>query len=114
MDSNQLIRIFTEHGVELKQAFFKNVDGLFYHILRGRNLEKNEKFLKYLERFKEGLRIISFRPNIRFLNSHCRYQITINGDKGTIKLSSNGMFKWRPRFELRQLTFIMANVCNLV
>jgi hypothetical protein len=41
--------------------------------------------------------------------------VTINGDKGTIRLSSNEVFRWRPRFEIRQLVFIlMENKNNLV
>ena len=41
-------------------------------------------------------------------------QVTINGDRGTIKLSSNGIFRWRPRYEIRQLTFLVAATLGLL
>jgi len=100
--------IFLKHSTELKQAMFKNVDGLTYEILRGSSLENNEKFKQYLEKFRDCLRVISFRPKIKFLNGGGKYQVTINGDKGTIKISSNGLFKWRPRYEIRQIIFLVS------
>jgi hypothetical protein len=112
--SEYLKKIYSEHGSELKQAMFKNIDGLIYYILRGNCLENNEKFKKYLETSLNSLRVISFRPRIRFLNDHDRYQVTINGDKGTIRLSGNEIFQWRPRFEIRQLIFIIAAVTGLL
>ncbi|MEM5836419.1 MAG: hypothetical protein QXK48_01985 [Candidatus Aenigmatarchaeota archaeon] len=109
LSSKQLQEIYLNHATELKQAMFKHVDGLVYEILKAERLEKNEKYLEYLKKHPENLRVISFRPRIKFLNENNRYQVTINGDKGTIKLSSNEVFKWRPRFEIRQLVQILAN-----
>jgi hypothetical protein len=40
------------------------------------------------------------------------YSVTINGDKGTIKMW-DGMFKWKPRLEVRQIVSIVANVAKL-
>lgn len=107
LTSSQLKKIYSTHGLELKQAMFKNIDGLIYEILRGNYLENNEKFKGYMQRFPECLRVISFRPKIRFLNKSSRYQVTVNGDKGTVKISE-GFFSWRPRYEIRQIVFIIA------
>jgi hypothetical protein len=109
LTSEELQNIYTQHSNELKQVMFKNVEGLFYEILRGKYLESNEKFKRYMEKFPEGLRVISFRPRIKFLNGSNKYQVTLNGDKGTMRFSSpNEQFDFRPRVEVRQLTFLIA------
>jgi len=111
----ELQRIYSEHSIELNQAMFKNVDGLLYDILKGSCLENNQKFNEYMNKFQKSLRVISFRPRIRFLNGNNRYQVTINGDKGTIKFSEqNNGFKWRPRFEIRQMTFVIASTLGMI
>jgi len=109
-----LQKIYKQHSTELKQAMFKNIHGLMYEILRGRFLDNNEKFKQYLQSFPDCLRVVSFRPKIRFLNGNQKYQVTINADRGTIKLSSNDVFKWRPRYEIRQLTFLVAATLGLL
>ena len=114
LKSKQLREIYSKHATELRQVMFKHVDGLFYEILKADNLEKNEKFFECLRKYPENLRVITFRPKIKFLNENNRYQVTINGDKGTIRLSSNEVFKWRPRFEIRQLVFIIKNTYNSI
>lgn len=114
LKSGDLQKIYSQHSVELKQAMFKNIHGLMYEILRGRLLDNNEKFKQYLQSFPDCLRVISFRPKIRFLNGNQKYQVTINGDRGTIRLSSNGIFKYRSRFEIRQLTFLVAATLGLL
>ncbi|MCS7106255.1 MAG: hypothetical protein NZ942_02990 [Candidatus Aenigmarchaeota archaeon] len=103
LDSQRLKEIYSKYGIELKQAMFRNIEGLIYEVLRGNCLEKNEKFNLYLTKFPSCLRVISFKPKIKFLSTG-KYQVTINGDKGTVKLSSN-YFNWRPRFEIRQIIF---------
>ncbi|MBI2545397.1 MAG: hypothetical protein HYW22_02245 [Candidatus Aenigmarchaeota archaeon] len=109
LSSQNLQTIYSEHSTELKQVMFKNVEGLFYEILRGGNLQMNGKFQNCMEKFPENLRVISFRPKIKFFNGHNRYQVTLNGDKGTLRFSSvNEKFSWRPRVEIRQLTFLIA------
>ena len=113
LESEKLQKIYLQHSLELKQVMFKNVEGLIYDILRGNYLEKNNKYKSYLDKFPECLRVISFRPKIKFLNSYNKYQVTINGDKGTIRLSQ-GIFSWRPRFEIRQLVFIISSTAGLV
>lgn len=113
LNAENLRNIYSKHSIELKQAMFKDVDGLIYNILRGNCLEKNEKFNQYLQTYPKNLRVISFRPKIKFLNSFNKYQITINGDRGTIKFSSDGLFQWRPRFEIRQIIFLILATLGL-
>lgn len=113
LKSGELQKIYSHHSVELKQVMFKNIEGLIYNILRGNYLENNRKFKNYLKKFPECLRVISFKPKIKFLNNYNRYQVTINGDKGTVRLSK-GMFSWRPRYEIRQIVFIIAATIGLL
>jgi hypothetical protein len=110
----ELKRLYSQHSTELKQVMFKNIYGLVYDILRGNCLENNERFTQYLQSFPESLRVVTFRPKIKFLNNYNKYQVTVNGDKGTIRISSNEVFQWRPRFEIRQLVFILASVIGLL
>jgi hypothetical protein len=114
LSSEDLQKIYTNHSLELKQAMFKNMEGLIYEVLRGRMLENNEKFKEYMQKFSNCLRVISFRPNIKFLNGGCKYQVTLNGDKGTVRLSGNGIFKWRPRYEIRQIIFLIAATLGIL
>lgn len=114
LKAEDLKKIYSQHSLELKQVMFKNCYGLIYDILRGDYLEKNEKFNQYLQSFPECLRVISFRPKIRFLNNHNKYQVTINGDKGTVRLSSNEVFQWRPRYEIRQIIFLIAATVGIL
>lgn len=114
LKSEELQQIYSSHSVELKQAMFKNISGLVYETLRGNLLENNEKFKQLLQTFPECLRVISFRPKIKFLNGNNRYQVTLNGDKGTIRMSSNGVFSWRPRMEVRQIVFIIMATLGLL
>jgi len=110
----QLQKIYSNHATELTQVMFKNVQGLFYEILRGKYLENNDKYREYLRSFYQCLRVISFRPKIKFLNGNNKYQVTLNGDKGTIRISSNGDFVWRPRYEIRQIIFMVAATAGLL
>ena len=114
LKSEELQKIYSEHATELRQVMFRNVEGLVFDILNGNCLEENVRFKEYLQLFPQSLRAISFRPKIKFLNSWNKYQVTINGDKGTIRLSSNEVFQWRPRFEIRQIVFIVASIAGLL
>ena len=111
ISADGLQEIYQKHSLEVTQAMFKNVEGLFYQTLRGNNLETNRRFLECISRFKDCLRVVSIRPAIKFLNGG-RYQITINGDKGSIKFSSLPDFKWRPRFEVRQIVEIVSKYAS--
>lgn len=114
LTTDQLEKIYSRHSLELKQVLFKNINGLIYDILRGNNLEINSKFKEYLLAFPSSLRVISFRPKIKFMNEHNKYQVTLNGDKGTLRISSNDVFQFRPRFEIRQIIFILAATIGLL
>jgi hypothetical protein len=112
LSSSDLTNIIRNHSFEITQALFKYVHGLWYTLLRGSHLENNEKFKEYMEKKQDSLRVISFRPKIRYLNGR-KYVVTINGDKGTLKMSSPEFFKWRPRFEVRQIVFMIASTLGL-
>jgi len=109
LSGEELEKIYKQNSSELKQALFKNVDGMFYTIFRGNLLEANKRFLLYIYKYPQCLRVISIRPAIKFLNGG-KYQVTINGDKGTIKFSSPSEHKWRPRFEIRQIVRFCVKV----
>ena len=101
LSSQELVKIVNNHSSELKQAMFKYIHGLWYSIIRGRHLEKNQKYEQYLQTKPDSLRMISIVPKIRYMSPR-EYMVTINGDKGTIKMS-DGIFKWKPRFEVKQI-----------
>jgi hypothetical protein len=109
--ANGLQQIYQRHSLEVTQAMFKNIDGLFYQIMRGSNLETNKRFLEYMAKFKDCLRVISIKPAIKYLNGG-RYQVTVNGDKGSIRFSPLPDFRWRPRFEIRQVVDIVRKYAS--
>lgn len=111
LDAGHLIHIVAKYSSELKQAMFKYIHGLWYHILRGRHLENNFKFKDFIVTKPESLRVVSVIPKINYLNGS-EYAVTINGDKGTIKMY-DGFYKWKPRVEVRQIVSIIANVAGL-
>ncbi len=110
LTSEQLAKFVDKHSNELKQAMFKYVHGLWYHLIRGRHLEINGKYNKYLHDKPESLRVISVKPKIKFMNGR-DYQVTINGDKGTISMW-DGFFKWKPRFEVKQIVNLIVAVTD--
>jgi hypothetical protein len=50
---------------------------------------------------------ITFQPKIKYLTDNKRYFVTINKN-AEIKLSSNEIFTFRPRFEIRQIVFMIS------
>ncbi len=102
LDSKSLLELARKYGSEVKLAMFKNVDGLFYEILRGRHLEANEKFKRMLKRNKDSLKVIGFYMK----NSWPKFQVTINGDKGTIRYYENG-------FERSEISLIVNAMINM-
>jgi len=108
LNSGQLLKIIQSHSKELKQAMFKYIHGLWYHIIRGTHLENNNKYKTYLETKQDSLRVISVLPKIKYLNGS-EYMVTINGDRGTIRMS-NGYVKWKPRAEIRQIVSLVDSV----
>jgi len=111
LDAGHLMHIVKGYSSELKQAMFKYIHGLWYHIIRGRHLEKNGKYKDFIVTKPDSLRCVSIIPKIKYLNGN-GYSVTINGDKGTIKMW-DGMFKWKPRLEVKQIVQIVANVAAL-
>ncbi len=111
LDAGHLMHITKKYSSELKQAMFKYIHGLWYQIIRGRHLENNRKYKDYIVTKPDSLRCISIVPKIKYLNSS-KYMVTINGDKGTIKMS-NGFFKWKPRLEVKQIVSMIVNVAAL-
>ncbi|MBU5690136.1 MAG: hypothetical protein QXM68_02770 [Candidatus Aenigmatarchaeota archaeon] len=105
LTSEQLAKIVKNYSSELKQAMFKYIHGLWYSIIRGRHLENNEKYSSYLQAKPDSLRMISVIPKIKYMSRE--YMVTINGDKGTIKMA-DGYFKWKPRFEIKQIVDIIT------
>jgi len=111
LDAGHLMHITAKYSSELKQAMFKYIHGLWYHIIRGSHLENNGKFKDFIVTKPDSLRCVSIVPKIKYLNGS-DYMVTINGDKGTIRMS-NGYFKWKPRLEVKQIVSIVANVASL-
>lgn len=110
LTSTQLTSIVKDYSYEVKQAMFKYIHGLWYSIIRGRHLESNEKYTQYLQLKPDSLRMISIMPKIRYMNGK-EYMVTINGDKGTLKMS-DGFYKWKPRYEVRQIVDIVTAVSS--
>ncbi|MEM5777020.1 MAG: hypothetical protein QXJ06_01055 [Candidatus Aenigmatarchaeota archaeon] len=108
LSSQALINIVNNHSTELKQAMFKYIHGLWYNIIRGKHLEKNEKYNTYLQAKPDSLRVISFVPKIKYMSPR-EYMVTVNADKGTIKMSE-GYFKWKPRFEVKQIIDLLVSL----
>lgn len=67
-----------------------------------KRIEENYSF-KTREISENG---IVFIPKIRFLNASRRYYVKINSD-GEIRFSANNNFNWKPRYEIRQLAFLI-------
>jgi hypothetical protein len=111
LDSGHLMHIVAKYSSELKQAMFKYIHGLWYHIIRGRHLESNGKYKDFIVTKPDSLRCISIVPKIKYLNGN-GYAVTINGDKGTIRMY-DGLFKWKPRIEVRQIVSMIAEVAKL-
>ncbi|MCX8178967.1 MAG: hypothetical protein N3D75_04020 [Candidatus Aenigmarchaeota archaeon] len=106
LTADQLAKIVNAYSSELKQAMFKYIHGLWYSIIRGRHLENNEKYSTYLKAKPDSLRMISIIPKIKYMSRE--YMVTINGDKGTIKMADS-YFKWKPRFEIKQIVDIITS-----
>jgi hypothetical protein len=107
LSEKELMQIYEKHSSELKKATLKNQQSNEEITITGANIDVSETFEELL-RQHWFLREISFRPKIKFMNEHNRYVVSLDGDKGTLKISSNEVFQWRPRFEIRQLVFAIA------
>jgi hypothetical protein len=110
IESKVLKRIYLKHASELKKAVLKNLDGLEFEILVGNSLEQNKFFNDCLRKYPNNLKSITFKPKISFLNSNAKYNVTVN-ENGVISFSSEGLFRWRPRHEIRQILYAI-HYCN--
>ncbi len=85
IDHKTLHNIIKNYSLELRQAYFKFVNGFLYENYKGRFLERNEHFKEILKERLKNLRIITIVPKVfPIINK----QVTINGDKGTLKFSN--------------------------
>jgi hypothetical protein len=110
IESKVLKKIYLRHASELKKVVLKNLDGLEFEILVGNSLEQNKFFNDCLKKYPNNLKSITFRPKINFLNSNTKYNVTI-GENGIVSFSSEGLFRWRPRYEIRQILYAI-HCCN--
>ncbi|MEM5805441.1 MAG: hypothetical protein QW156_01905 [Candidatus Aenigmatarchaeota archaeon] len=99
-----------KYSEEINTAVFKNIHSLKLEIMKGDSLQENLKFQHHMRHFRNSLRAISFKPKIKYLN-RTKYSVYLDGDKGILGFSENEIFKWRPRFEIRQIVQIIAS-CN--
>ncbi len=107
--SHEIERIL-RYAEKISSATFKNIHSLKMEIMKGDSLQNNLKFKHHMKYFRNSLRSISFVPKIRYLNNS-KYNVFLDGDKGLIGFSESEVFKWRPRFEIRQIIQIIAS-CN--
>ena len=110
LNHQQLLTIVNQNSEEVKQAMFKYIHGLWYQILRGSNLETNEKYLNYISTKPDSLRMVSIIPKINWTNGS-KYTVTFNGEMGTIKMW-DGIYRGKPRQEVRQLVNLAVGVAN--
>jgi hypothetical protein len=107
LSQEELVQIYKKHSAELKKATLKNQQSNDEIAITGKNIDDSQTFIE-LFRYPWILREISFRPKIKFMNEHNKYVVSLDGDRGTLRISSNQVFQWRPRFEIRQLVFAIA------
>lgn len=112
LSSKVLKKIYLNCSTELRKVVFKDVDGLDFEILIGK-LSENKKFNEFLKKYSNNLKSITFKPKIKFLSSNTRYNVTIN-ENGVIRFSSEGLFRWRPRYEIRQILFGIYSCNNII
>jgi len=110
LKSHEMERMLS-HISELRTAVFRNVHGLKVEIMKADALQENLKFKHHMKYFRNCFRGMTFRPKIKFLNNNNKYHVYLDGDRGTLYLSENEVFRWRPRFEIRQIVQKIAE-CN--
>ncbi len=110
LTSQQLLTIVNKNSEEVKKAMFKYIHGMWYQILRGKRLEKNQKYLEYISSNPNSLRLVSVIPKIDWVNGS-KYTVTFDGERGTIKMY-DGSYRGKPREEIKQFIDMMMNVRN--
>jgi hypothetical protein len=112
LTQEELVELYTKHSAELTKVTFRNQQRNEEISITGKNVAASQEFAE-LFGYPWSLREICFRPKIKFMNEHNKYVVSLNGDKGTLRVSSNDVFQWRPRFEIRQLIFAIATVIGI-
>lgn len=107
LSQEELVQIYRKHSTELRKATLRNQKSNEEIAITGKNIDASEEFTE-LFRYPRLLREISFRPKIKFMNEHNKYVVSLDGDRGTLKISSNQVFQWRPRYEIRQIIFVIS------
>jgi hypothetical protein len=107
LSQEELVQIYRMHSTELRRARLRNQNSNEEIEITGKNVDASQEFAEFF-RNPWVLREISFRPKIKFMNEHNKYLVSLDDDRGTLKVSSNEVFQWRPRFEIRQLIFAIA------
>ncbi|NCO97216.1 MAG: hypothetical protein GW780_00405 [Candidatus Aenigmarchaeota archaeon] len=110
LNSQQLLSIVNQNSEEVKQAMFKYLHGLWYHIMRGNKLENNQKYLEYLSAKPESLRMVSVIPKINWVNGS-KYMVSFNGETGTIGMG-DGAYRWKPRQEIKQFVDLILRAAD--
>lgn len=105
MSKDQLLSLANFKSEEIKQAIFKSINGLWYEVLRGNSLERNQQYLTYVSSFPDSLRVLSIIPKINWVNGS-KYMVTFDGDRGTIAIN-DGLFRSKPRSEVKQCVSLM-------
>jgi hypothetical protein len=113
LSEEELVRIYRMHSTELTKATMRNQKSNDEIVISGKKINASQEFAG-LFRYPWLLREISFRPKIKFMHEHNKYVVSLDGDRGTLKTSSNEVFQWRPRFELRQIVFATAATKGLL
>jgi hypothetical protein len=109
LSQEELVQIYKKHSSELRKVTLKNQNTKEQIAITGNNIDTSQTFTELL-RYPWLLREISFRPKIAFMNEHNKYLVSLDGGRGTLKISSNQVFEWRPRYEIRQIIFLISAV----
>lgn len=108
IDSNMLLKLI-KNSNELIQSFFKNVNGYFLQMFKSSNLQQKKDFWQFLVKNKNCLIAITIRPRIKLI-SNSSYAVTVNSSNSTLKFSKSNDFKFRPRYEVRQIVKMLASL----
>jgi hypothetical protein len=104
----ELLEIYKKHSNELTKVVLRDSLSKEEIAISGGNVDNSEVFGQLFGDSGLGVRAIAFHPRIKFMNQNNRYIVSLDGDRGTLRISSNQIFQWRPRYEIRQIVFIIA------
>jgi hypothetical protein len=92
LSQEELVQTYRMHSTELRKATLRNPKSSIEIEITGKNVDASREFAEFF-RNPWALRAISFRPKIRFMNEHNKYLVSLDGDRGTLKISSNDVFQ---------------------